>query len=78
MNYCTRTIAEPEVGVKLTGKTGTHSYGFMYADDENTSVLLPASQGSGFANLGDKTHSAVGRYQLDIGQGDDWGDDNTP
>ncbi|WP_141687251.1 carbohydrate binding family 9 domain-containing protein [Pseudoalteromonas lipolytica] len=64
----TRTIAEPDVGVKLTGKTGNHSYGFIYADDDNTSVLLPTNQGSYFANLGDKTHAAVGRYQFDIGQ----------
>ncbi|WP_404343859.1 DUF5916 domain-containing protein [Pseudoalteromonas mariniglutinosa] len=64
----TRTIAEPEIGAKLTGKTGAHSYAVMYADDENTSILLPSNQGSGFANLGEKTQATVGRYQVDIGQ----------
>ncbi|WP_157601464.1 carbohydrate binding family 9 domain-containing protein [Pseudoalteromonas porphyrae] len=64
----TRTIAEPEIGAKITGKTNNHSYGFMYADDENTSVLLPTNQGSGFANLGGKSKASVGRYQYDIGE----------
>ena len=64
----TRTIAEPEVGAKLTGKTGQHSYAFMYADDNNSNILLPTNQGSGFAILEDKTHAAAARYQYDIGQ----------
>lgn len=64
----TRTIAEPEIGAKLTGKTGQHSYAFMYADDNNSTILLPTNQGSGFAILEDKTHSAAARYQYDIGQ----------
>ncbi|MBQ4800640.1 carbohydrate binding family 9 domain-containing protein [Pseudoalteromonas sp. MMG006] len=64
----TRTIAEPEVGVKLTGKTAQHSYAFMYADDNNSNILLPTNQGSGFAILEDKTHAAAARYQYDIGE----------
>ncbi|BED91178.1 hypothetical protein PspMM1_36460 [Pseudoalteromonas sp. MM1] len=64
----TRTIAEPEIGAKLTGKTGQHSYAFMYADDNNSTILLPTNQGSGFAILEDKTHAAAARYQYDIGQ----------
>ncbi|MFY8328008.1 DUF5916 domain-containing protein [Pseudoalteromonas sp. ZZD1] len=64
----TRTIAEPDVGAKITGKTDAHSYAFMYADDENTSILLPTNQGSRFANLAEKSKSAVGRYQYDIGE----------
>ncbi|MGQ7538450.1 hypothetical protein ACTGW7_10030, partial [Streptococcus suis] len=64
----TRTIAEPDVGAKITGKTDAHSYAFLYADDENTSILLPANQGSGFANLAEKSKSSIGRYQYDIGE----------
>jgi len=64
----TRTIAEPDIGAKVTGKTDAHSYAFMYADDENTSILLPTNQGSGFANLAEKSKAAVGRYQYDIGE----------
>ena len=64
----TRTIAEPEVGAKLTGKTDQHSYAFMYADDDNSNILLPTNQGSGFAILEEKTHAAAARYQYDIGE----------
>ncbi len=75
----TRMIAEPDVGLKLTGKTGAHSYGFMYADDQNTSVLLPTNQGSGFANLADKTQAVAGRYQFDIGpKRHNWCDEHSP
>lgn len=64
----TRTIAEPTLGAKLTGKTGDHSYALMLADDDNTNILLPSNQGSGFANLNEKTNTAAGRYQYDLGQ----------
>lgn len=64
----TRTIAEPNIGAKLTGKTDSHSYALMFADDDNSNVLLPSNQGSGFASLNDKTKAAVARYQYDIGQ----------
>lgn len=64
----TRTIAEPNIGAKLTGKTDSHSYALMFADDDNSNILLPSNQGSGFANLNDKTKAAVARYQYDIGQ----------
>ncbi|MBE0457524.1 carbohydrate binding family 9 domain-containing protein [Pseudoalteromonas sp. KG3] len=64
----TRTIAEPDLGAKITGKTDAHSYAFLYADDENTSILLPTNQGSGFANLAEKSKSSIGRYQYDLGE----------
>lgn len=64
----TRTIAEPNIGAKLTGKTDSHSYAVMFADDDNSNILLPSNQGSGFASLNDKTKAAVARYQYDIGQ----------
>ncbi|WP_372760536.1 DUF5916 domain-containing protein [Pseudoalteromonas sp.] len=64
----TRTIAQPTLGAKLTGKTGSHSYALMLADDDNSNILLPSNQGSGFANLNQTTKAAAGRYQYDIGQ----------
>ncbi|MBB1299581.1 carbohydrate binding family 9 domain-containing protein [Pseudoalteromonas sp. SR41-7] len=64
----TRTIAEPTLGAKLTGKTGDHSYALMLADDDNSNILLPTNQGSGFASLNEKTNAAAGRYQYDLGQ----------
>ncbi|WP_166421202.1 carbohydrate binding family 9 domain-containing protein [Pseudoalteromonas sp. Z1A8] len=64
----TRTIAEPTLGAKLTGKTGDHSYALMLADDDNSNILLPSNQGSGFANLNEKTNAVAGRYQFDNGE----------
>jgi hypothetical protein len=64
----TRTIAEPTLGAKLTGKTGDHSYALMLADDDNSNILLPTNQGSSFASLNEKTNAAAGRYQYDLGQ----------
>lgn len=64
----TRTIAEPNVGAKLTGKTAQHSYAVMFADDDNSNILLPSNQGSGFASLNENTKAGAARYQYDIGQ----------
>ncbi|MBH0040169.1 carbohydrate binding family 9 domain-containing protein [Pseudoalteromonas sp. SWN166] len=64
----TRTIAEPTLGAKLTGKTGDHSYALMLADDDNSNILLPSNHGSDFANLNEKTNAVAGRYQFDNGE----------
>lgn len=63
----TRNIAEPDVGVKLTGKTNEHSYGFMLANDNNTSFLMPGNQGSDIATLDEESEIAIARYKIDIG-----------
>ena len=39
----------------------------MLADDDNSNILLPTNQGSGFASLNEKTNAAAGRYQYDLG-----------
>ena len=62
----TRTIAEPSLGAKITGKTGAHSYAMLVSDDENTNIQLPTNQGTNYAALSDKTHAIVGRYQYDL------------
>ncbi|MBE0361660.1 hypothetical protein PALI_b0663 [Pseudoalteromonas aliena SW19] len=64
----TRTIAEPTIGAKLTGKTGDHSYALMLADDDNSNILLPSNQNSSVAALNDKTNAAAARYQFDMGE----------
>lgn len=64
----TRNIAEPDVGLKLTGKTNDHSYGVMLANDNNTSFLLPSNEGSDIATLDKKSDVAIARYKMDIGE----------
>ncbi|MEQ8315686.1 MAG: DUF5916 domain-containing protein [Gammaproteobacteria bacterium] len=63
----TRNIAQPEIGAKLTGKTGPHTYGLLAADDEFTSFIVPRSLSSRVASLGQVSSEAViGRYRYDI------------
>ncbi|MDE3271933.1 carbohydrate binding family 9 domain-containing protein [Pseudoalteromonas sp. G4] len=69
----TRNIADPDVGAKITGKSGVHSYGVLYADDQQSAVILPGSQGSDFAVIKEKAHAGIARYQLDYGARDNIG-----
>lgn len=63
----TRNIASPEYGLKLTGKTGNHTYGIVAANDETTNFIIPRSLSSRVASIGDmKSKVAIGRYRKDI------------
>ena len=64
----TRNIADPDGGVKLTGKNDGHSYGLMIANDNNTSFLMPGNQGSDVATLDESSNVAIGRYKMDVGE----------
>ncbi len=63
-----RTIADPDYGMKVTGKNGAHTYAMLVADDNNSSVLLPSNQGSYLVQLNEKVVNTVGRYRYDVGQ----------
>ena len=63
----TRNIASPEYGLKLTGKTGDHTYGVVAANDETTSFIIPKSLSSHIASIKDmKSKVAIGRYRMDL------------
>lgn len=63
----TRNIADPDYGVKLTGKAGNHSYGFMQANDTSTSFLIPNNESSSLANLHNtQSDVSVLRYRQDV------------
>lgn len=64
----TRSLAEPDWGVKLTGKEGGHSIGFYSAQDHITNLLFPGSQFSNSTSLNMKTIGSVLRYRLDVGK----------
>jgi len=64
----TRNIADPDVGIKLTGKSNEHTYGFMLANDNNTSFLMPGNEGSDLATLDQKSEVMIGRYKMDVGE----------
>lgn len=63
----TRTLADPQWGVKLTGKEGRHTLGLLAARDEITNLLLPGVQESSQTTLHQPSHAAVFRYRFDLG-----------
>ena len=69
----TRNIADPDVGAKITGKSGDHTYGVLYADDQQSAVILPGDQGSDFAVIKEDAQAAIASYQLDYGTRDNLG-----
>ncbi|TAJ93357.1 MAG: hydrolase [Gammaproteobacteria bacterium] len=63
----TRNIAAPDFGAKLTGKYADHTLGLFLANDANTSFLIPGSQRSSVASLGEEeSYNAAVRYRYDI------------
>lgn len=62
----TRQIADPDVGLRITGRTGSGAYGALVARDATTVLLVPGVQGSGFRQLDQKANVAVGRYRHDL------------
>jgi hypothetical protein len=67
----TRTIADPDAGLKASGKVGrstNNGVGLFSARDAVTNILLPANQGSAQTQLDQEAYTAVGRYRRDFGQ----------
>ena len=64
----TRTLAEPEWGIKLTGKEGKHTLGFFSARDRVTPLVFPGSEGGNNTTLSARSIGSVMRYKLDIGK----------
>jgi len=70
----TRNIADPDFGVKLTGKSTGHSFGLITARDAQTSFILPGKLSSDIAVF-DATESdiLIARYQKDFNKKDNIG-----
>ena len=63
----TRTIASPDVGAKLTGKRGDHTFGVLAAEDAVTNLLFPGLFGSDSTTLEQSNTSFIGRYSRGFG-----------
>jgi len=61
----TRNIADPDYGVKLTGKDGNHSYGLFSANDSQTNFIKPGNLSSELVSLDEKSLSTALRYRFD-------------
>jgi hypothetical protein len=64
----TRTVVNPEWGLKLTGKQGRSAGGIFVTRDEVNSLIIPSNQRSAFAFLDESVLASVLRYRRDIGE----------
>ena len=64
----TRSVADPSVGVKVTGKRGDHTYGFFAAEDDVTNLIFPGPFGSDSESLSQENTTLVGRYSKGFGR----------
>jgi hypothetical protein len=62
----TRAVANPNWGMKMTGKQGSNAFGVFMAEDEYTSLILPGREGSSSASYDWKSNATVMRYRKDI------------
>ena len=65
----TRTVADPDGGLKFTGKIGKNAIGVFGAYDQVNNLLFPSNQGSQQASLNQNVPSGVFRYRRDVGEG---------
>jgi hypothetical protein len=63
----TRSINNPQVATKLTGRMGRGSVAYMFAQDEDSPVILPFQEGSAFGLTG-KSWSNIVRGRQNFGE----------
>ncbi|MDQ1351766.1 MAG: hypothetical protein QG657_2071, partial [Acidobacteriota bacterium] len=64
----TRSLADPDWGIKVTGKEGANAIGFFSVRDHMANFLFPGSQGSHSDSLEMGVVGSVLRYRRDIGK----------
>jgi hypothetical protein len=64
----TRTLADPNLGVKLTGKEGKNTIGFFSVQDAITNFVFPSLESSDSDSMEVKSYGSVFRYLRDFGQ----------
>ncbi len=67
LTHFTRSIANPEWGLKLTGKLGGSAIGLLAARDEINNIILPANNFTRLTTLDGKVDNAVARWRRDVG-----------
>ena len=64
----TRTVADPDVGAKITGRTGNNTVGVFATNDTVTNLLFPGPFGSRVTSLAQDNDAFVGRYTRGFGR----------
>jgi hypothetical protein len=60
----TRTVADPDLGAKLTGKKGRNTFGLFAARDAVTNLLFPGLYSSDAESFEQSNDAFVGRYSF--------------
>jgi len=63
----TRNVADPDIGAKLTGRSGNHTFGVFAAEDDKTNLLFPGALTSDTESLAETNQVFVGRYSRGFG-----------
>jgi hypothetical protein len=66
--FFSRTVADPNWGVKVTGKQGANAFGAFAAQDDITGIVIPGFDDSASANLTKRNLSTAFRFRRDVGQ----------
>ncbi len=64
----TRSVVDPSVGAKLTGKRGKNTFGFFVTQDELTNLLFPGAYSSESELLTQDNTAVVTRYSRSFGE----------
>jgi len=64
----TRTVVDPDWGLKLTGKSGPNAGGVFVTQDTVNSLVIPSNQGSSSTLIHENVTGSVVRYRRDIGR----------
>jgi hypothetical protein len=64
----TRTVADPDVGAKFTGRTRNNTIGMFATNDVVTNLLFPGPFGSRTTSLEQENDGFVGRYTRGFGR----------
>jgi len=62
-----RTINNPLAAARVTGKSGSFSFGYLAASDRNTPYIIPGEESSDFISTNLKSFSNVARARYDFG-----------
>lgn len=64
----TRSVADPALGLKVTGRLGESTLGAYLTQDEVTNLIIPGPEGSSFASFAEENISSAFRYRYNVGE----------
>ncbi|MDD8032178.1 MAG: DUF5916 domain-containing protein [Acidobacteriota bacterium] len=67
--FYSRSIADPDWGVKISGKAGKNVIGLVSAQDTMTNLIFPGPEGSRSTSLGQRSYANVFRFRRDVAKG---------